>query len=595
MLVDSFVDKKADGAAIGVVSGTMGIFDFLKNRYLELTASNPTEVKNKLEKDFSKWKKEMSSDIDNIQSEINLLPERQSFFDSMEEIKKEFKNIYINFHSVLNQDCPTSKDDRRLGSTSKSEASDCRIIAEKIIGNYKTSDNPLLRIHHIVRDSFHNLVVKQSSWIEHYQNHTNVCATRLSPLQAVNKLLEDIVWVSSYFHDTLMICREVLNTLDGIDHDEEAASQARRDISWWYRDTVAALEPALGKMSRRLYTCSLPDSSNQGAVIKLNLSKKVFFRRHIGNKPPYGTIGPDCDAIPETQAKSRIEICPWDENGAGNNICSISRSCTGTLYGCKDSNDLQAVCVSDSSNGQRYQYFYGADDEKIVSDNYGKCKERSLKKIYYWHYFNTGMYESCQCLCEEGEYWIDDTPVYSNLGMFIVGAKFVLTSENVLTISIQQGKLLPNGVIDVPEGGTLPWITGSGEKSNTTVLQVKSIIKYSTVNYMNISYHAYSFSSSGIYREINVTNADSPERATTSKMLQSNEIGFVTFTTTNAKDGGQSTIPFFDGQEVTSSIPTLLSGAGLYWKGKEGSGGYIGIELYTYNIVPNILKALDEE
>lgn len=48
------------------------------------------------------------------------------------------------------------------------------------------------------------------------------------------------------------------------------------------------------------------------------------------------------------------------------------------------------------------------------------------------------------------------------------------------------------------------------------------------------------------------------------------------------KDAGQVTVPFIDGITVEAK-PTILSGAGLYYKGQPGYGGFIAPLLITYD------------
>ncbi|KAJ8673348.1 hypothetical protein QAD02_004610 [Eretmocerus hayati] len=343
----------------------------------------------------------------------------------------------------------------------------------------------------------------------------------------------------------------------------------------------------------------------------------------------------DCAAIPRYRDAGKVTICPLDGTEV-EDFCSIPRECSGRLHDCKALNGFKAVCISDSSDGQIYEYYYGQKDQ-IDSNNYTKCQERSLKSIYkpaYVHYTSevwsyTG-FEHCQCMCDEEDYWIDTSPVFSDFqnDMVIVGAKFVLTSDKVLKLSIQQGKLLPDGTIDVPEGESLPWITEPSKDSKTKLI-MSTKIRLGTnllpdgrvlvglgpylrdaehhTDLLLVQYSAnYATFGSGedfrplesirnIFqdRELDVRDADSPDKAPADLEIQNeNAFSYVELVTSNGKDGGKSTIPFFDGQEVTPSILTPLSGAGLYWKGKKGSGGFIGIELYTWNIVPNILKAL---
>lgn len=56
-------------------------------------------------------------------------------------------------------------------------------------------------------------------------------------------------------------------------------------------------------------------------------------------------------------------------------------------------------------------------------------------------------------------------------------------------------------------------------------------------------------------------------------------------------DLGQTTIPFIDIQDVTTKLPTVMGGAGLYYKYSgdvSRQAGYIGLKLKTYDFVPHI-------
>ena len=80
-----------------------------------------------------------------------------------------------------------------------------------------------------------------------------------------------------------------------------------------------------------------------------------------------------------------------------------------------------------------------------------------------------------------------------------------------------------------------------------------------------------------------------PTNSIKSNELISNDAQYVTFTITDMqKDGGQTTVPFIDTQEVVTNPPMPLAGAGLIHRGQEGYGGFLGLKLYTYHIVDHI-------
>lgn len=61
---------------------------------------------------------------------------------------------------------------------------------------------------------------------------------------------------------------------------------------------------------------------------------------------------------------------------------------------------------------------------------------------------------------------------------------------------------------------------------------------------------------------------------------------FVTFTHSDLKqDAAQSTVPFFDAQEVAPSPAVPLQGVGLFLKGLRGSGGFLTLRVRTFDYI----------
>lgn len=54
------------------------------------------------------------------------------------------------------------------------------------------------------------------------------------------------------------------------------------------------------------------------------------------------------------------------------------------------------------------------------------------------------------------------------------------------------------------------------------------------------------------------------------------------------KDAAQTTVPFIDVELVEPTHPTILSGAGLFYKGQPGFGGFIAPKIVTYDFAPHI-------
>jgi len=54
------------------------------------------------------------------------------------------------------------------------------------------------------------------------------------------------------------------------------------------------------------------------------------------------------------------------------------------------------------------------------------------------------------------------------------------------------------------------------------------------------------------------------------------------------KDAAQSTIPFIDIQPIVPNPPVPIAGAGIFHKGRKGSGGFVALKLITYDFAPHL-------
>ena len=79
--------------------------------------------------------------------------------------------------------------------------------------------------------------------------------------------------------------------------------------------------------------------------------------------------------------------------------------------------------------------------------------------------------------------------------------------------------------------------------------------------------------------------ADVPTRLKTPALPDSKSNQYLKFGPTDLeKDAAQTTIPFLDVQPVTTNPPFPLSGAGIFHKGSDGSGGFVALRVITYDI-----------
>lgn len=83
---------------------------------------------------------------------------------------------------------------------------------------------------------------------------------------------------------------------------------------------------------------------------------------------------------------------------------------------------------------------------------------------------------------------------------------------------------------------------------------------------------------------LKLENPDIPIRSPSPSVMDSKSDQYLEFIHTDFdRDAAQTTVPFIDAQPVESALPVPLSGAGIYHKGRQHFGGFIGPKVITYN------------
>lgn len=86
-----------------------------------------------------------------------------------------------------------------------------------------------------------------------------------------------------------------------------------------------------------------------------------------------------------------------------------------------------------------------------------------------------------------------------------------------------------------------------------------------------------------------LTDPDIPTRVQLPSLPDSKKHQYVNFAPSDRlMDAAQNTVPFIDIQPVESYPPVPAAGAGIYHKGRSGSGGYVALKLFTYDFTPHL-------
>ncbi|CAG9863090.1 unnamed protein product [Phyllotreta striolata] len=300
--------------------------------------------------------------------------------------------------------------------------------------------------------------------------------------------------------------------------------------------------------------------------------------------------------------------------------CNKRKPCNGKIYDCRFMQSHFTTCISPSNSLRRYEFI---DLKNKVLGEKTYCSNRDVDSWTRW--FVHCSY--CLCFCDqqgpESDRYFNLRPVRSDTASNKVVTGMRLIKHNrIIHIQIQEGKLLPHGYIDQNTTRWVPVdnykITNNGVKrgsdyhtmdyfsrslyldtvkttgQNTLITGVKFVMMGSGLR-LQIIETPFDFSTGrlhddetselmarGTRRKLLMEKPNIPIYSKESKKFDTNTY-FIDFTHTDLDaDAGQTTVPFIDIQPVYSDPAVPLNSAAIYYKGGKGSGGFIGMEIGTF-------------
>nr|CAI5830983.1 unnamed protein product [Callosobruchus analis] len=270
--------------------------------------------------------------------------------------------------------------------------------------------------------------------------------------------------------------------------------------------------------------------------------------------------------------------------------CQKAEPCKGRLRDCRMVSKGMKACLAPEPGHRRYHYI--EYDDTVM----GKKTWCQKKDAWSWiRWFVRCAY--CICTCDEqGPYsdrYFSLRPVTADIenNRVVTGLKFV-KHNRIVHLQIQEGKLLPYGYID---NSTVHWVPVDDFKITET--SVKSGEDYHTMTYDSRSLSLDDLSPTESNTVITGVRFEymadmlrfqiqvSPFDFLSGKVSQEGSYyRYIDFDHTDlGKDAGQTTIPYLDVQPVYNVPAVPLAGAGIYYKGEKGYGGFVAPKITTYN------------
>ncbi|XP_017092961.2 uncharacterized protein orion isoform X1 [Drosophila bipectinata] len=455
-----------------------------------------------------------------------------------------------------------------------------------------------------------------------------ICNTQQSAQQFVYSLYADIALTELKAY-TMMEFSWMMLRVYGKGNYTQEAELMRNDYEKRTERTLKLLKDVMLRADRIVYRCDPPKHIPKVTYDEVTRLLQGYVENEVDLNNEE-TCRETCDYYQSTRAEGCFK----------EKYCARQQRCSGRIYNCQFIDSDMWVCPSPQNSTRRYEYIE-YENGRVLGQR-SKCHRGTTKVDSWWRYILWHC-SYCFCLCDEQGLKSDrffnlrDSIADVKKNRVVTGLRLV-KSNRIFHLQIQEGELMPRGVINQ---SSLEW--KPVEKYNIFDRDVKKGVDYHTLSYESRSidlddvntddnsfvvtgvrfrlvgahlnleayYTEFDFKtgkliqpelnsywksndntdvSGGARREkLRLANADLPTRTIATSLVQSRHNQYIDFTNTGLdKDAAQSTVPFIDIQDVVSNPPVPLSGIGIYYKGRNGYGGFLGPKIITYDFMPHV-------
>ncbi|CAL7947528.1 unnamed protein product [Xylocopa violacea] len=311
-----------------------------------------------------------------------------------------------------------------------------------------------------------------------------------------------------------------------------------------------------------------------------------------------------------------------------NQYCSQQRKCNGRILKCEYIDSDMWICPSSQNSDRRYEYIEYENGQ--VFGQKGSCKNGKTKVDSWWRWLFWHC-SYCFCYCDDNnmnsDRYFSLRKVVSDIAnnKVVTGVRFKKVNQ-IMHIQIQEGELMPRGninkstvqwkpieafnildsnVTDGVDYHTLSWEKRGLDLDDLTLDKnyLLTGLKFRTIGSrlnLEVRMTSFNFTTGKLIRplersfwishdktareELALTRPDIPTRSPLLALPDSVSEQYLNFAPSDRKsDAAQNTIPFIDIQPVEPNPPVPIAGAGVFHKGRTGSGGYVALRLITYD------------
>ncbi|XP_034116996.1 uncharacterized protein LOC117576392 [Drosophila albomicans] len=445
------------------------------------------------------------------------------------------------------------------------------------------------------------------------------CSTRLSPQQFLYSLYAEIALIELKGY-TLMEFSTMILRVSDLGNFINETELFRLNHKKRTEHALNVLRHEMQQADRSFWRCDPPEHVAKVTYDEVTRLLQGYIENEDGLNADR-TCKRTCDAYQDT----RVSGCISDS------FCSSQPQCSGRVHDCRFIDSKMWVCQSPQMSTRRYEYIQYENGQDL---GHRKACGRGTNKVDSWWRWLFWHCSFCFCLCDEQSTKSDryfnlrETVSDVEANKVVTGVR-IIKKNRIFHLQIQQGQLLPRGVINE---STVHWkpvhdyyISGWNVKqgvdyhamsyhsraidlgdvdNRNDVSFVVTGVQFVLINgklKLRVVFSKFDFESGKVMgsdwlsirtisgEQLNLQNLDIPTLSGASSKVLSNGYQHLKFVNTGVqKDAAQTTIPFIDIQDVVASHSTPLHGIGIYYKGTPGYGGFIAPKIINYDYSPHI-------
>lgn len=502
-----------------------------------------------------------------------------------------------------------------------------------IVDFAKTCVSPRLGDLPDVLESIHRLMVPSEQQVynrsilvllanEMQEASQQMCNEMQSPQQLLYNLYNTVALTEIKGYTMIQFSYMLLRLYNEGNNFNEEIQTLKHQYEIRTSETLRAVKTAMAFAPRDLWRCDPSVHKLDETYTEL----KQLFQGYIVNEVDLNSDN-TCKENCAYYTYTKVYGCYKDQ------FCVQQRRCNGKILHCEYIDSDMWICPSDKNSNRRYEYI--EYENGLVYGNKNTCNRGTTKVDSWWRWLFWHC-SYCFCYCDDhnssSDRYFSLRSVMSDISnnRVITGIRIKKINQ-IIHMQIQEGQLLPRGAINT---STTEWQPvdafsimdaniRSGIDYHKLVWEKRALdlddlqssqdhlltgVRFRMVGSrlnLEVMVTPFNFTSGLLIQpeektfwhsndvtdrtELKFIEPDIPIRNPVQNEPDSAMNQYLNFAPSDRrKDAAQSTIPFLDVQPIIPNPPVPIAGAGIFHKGRKGSGGFAALKLITYDFAPHL-------